>query len=133
MYNVKKFNYFSEQHGAATIKIVEDAFKEKTELTEFIFIEAPTKCGKSTFVMNRLYEYAKTYDHKILLLIPRTALKTQFVLDTADKSDIILVQTYQHFEQDSTKAIDEVTGVYDIVVCDEAHYFTADCRFNYNT
>lgn len=130
-----KPKFFTEAHGTEVVEIVEAIFQQHKELTEAIFIDAPVMCGKSTFVKSCLCEYARKHNHKILMLVPRKPIKKQFdkeIFDS-DNEDIVRVETYQKFEKRSTKAIDEITGVFDVIVCDEAHYFVSDSTYNRHT
>lgn len=125
-----KFEFYSDQHGAETIQAVETIFADGAELKQGVFINAPCGCGKSYFVQHDLVRYAATHGHSILLLVPRLPLKNQFVLDVGNKNTTISIRTYQHFEQ--AQIDDDING-YDIIVCDEAHYFVSDAAFNGRT
>lgn len=128
----KEIKYFTDQHGDEVIETVNSIFERNAELTEAIFITAPTMCGKSTFIKTCLCEYAKKYGHKILMLVPRNPIKQQFREEMLS-TDIVRIETYQAFEKRNTKKLAEITGVYDIIVCDETHYFVSDSQFNRHT
>lgn len=125
-----KFEFYSEQHGAETVKAVDTIFADGAELERGIFINAPCACGKSYFVQHDLVRYAATHGHRILHLVSRTPLKDQLVYNVGFKNLTITVTTYQHFEQ---AELDETISDFDIIVCDEAHYFVSDSAFNGRT
>lgn len=135
MYYINNFKYFSEQCGAEVISTVDAIFSRNAELLEVIFITAPCMCGKSTFIKTDLCEYARKTGRKILMLVPRTPIKQQFEIETANSEyqDVIDIETFQKFEKRTTKAIDAISGVYDIVVLDESHHATSDSQFDLHT
>ena len=118
-----------------------------------IFIEAPTGCGKTTFLIKEICNDINF--GKVLYLTNRTALKLQIarliieskanisnelkkieknidVLDYAVKHQLIenvKLATYQEIEQNDFFDFDE----FDTVICDESHYFVADSEFNVET
>ena len=97
-----------------------------------IIISAGTDTGKSFWVKNVLYQYAKERSKKILLLLHRRPCKDQFVLEVeeAKKTDVITIITYQHLEQN--KSLLNLAN-FSYIVCDEWHYFLSDAKFNANT
>ncbi len=100
------------------------------------FIEAGTGQGKSYFVINTLYEFAKSNNKKILFLINRSSSYEQFLYEimTQCKKDIIDIATYQKLEYMSLfQKIDYDMTKYDYIVCDEFHYFLNDATFNDRT
>ncbi|WP_079545499.1 DEAD/DEAH box helicase [Christensenella massiliensis] len=101
-----------------------------------ILLNADCGTGKTSFVLNELYEYAREHGWKILYLSNRNLLKKQIELEIVDKQDVFTLFNYQKKEYDYrdipwadirqdelAKAINEQ---YDMVVCDEAHYFFTD-------
>lgn len=96
---------------------------------EYYLIEAGTGKGKSHFVKNTLYEYAKVNGKKILLLSNRINLKNQNDAELVGKEDIITTMNYQKLENNTDVEITQ----YDYIVCDECHYFATDSQFNYLT
>lgn len=100
-----------------------------------ITIRAKTGDGKSFFVKNRLYEYAKSHGEKILLLLHRENTISQFQneIDRDGKGDTIHVHTYQHFEQPLLYGRDVDLTEYKYIVVDECHYFVSDSAFNNKT
>lgn len=96
---------------------------------ESYLIEAGTGKGKSHFVKNTLYDYAKSKGEKILLLSNRKNLKNQNDIELKGKEDVITTMNYQKLESCRKKEISQ----YHYVVCDECHYFTTDSQFNYLT
>lgn len=101
-----------------------------------IIISAGTGRGKSYFIKNHLYEYAKSGNKKILFLIHRSNCVLQFQeeIERDKKSDIIDIQTYQKIEYDILHLDKHIDfNKYAYVVCDEFHYFISDASFNNTT
>lgn len=103
-----------------------------------IVIQAGTGAGKSYFIKNKLYNYAKLRNEKILYLVHRAPLAEQFKMEVrADrKDDIINIKTYQSIEAKITnnkECAETVFGEYRYIVCDEFHYFCGDSSFNSRT
>lgn len=96
-----------------------------------ILISAGTGQGKSSFVLNKLYHYAREQEEKILLLVPRVLIKEQFLREQKNNIQNITIQTYQWLE--NLEDINSELTHYDYIVADEAHYFLRDSSFNYNT
>lgn len=109
-------------------------------LNRNIFIEAGTGSGKSYFIKNKLYDYAKAHNQKILFLIHRTNCVDEFTkeIETDNKTDHITIRTYQKtgfknaLSEKDTVAVFDLEN-YDYIVCDEAHYFTGDSQYNHGT
>ena len=78
-----------------------------------------------------MYNYCKEHSMKILYLLPRQVVKDEFIKELQgdkeknepDKTDVIKVFTYQQFEK---KEIYPSFYPYDIIICDECHYFVSD-------
>lgn len=105
----------------------------KWENGDVVLISAPCGAGKSYFIKNVLYEYAKSIGKKILMLIHRSACVNQFSIEieNAGKSDIIDIRTYQSIEFALTNGNYGVFSKdYAFVVSDEFHYFVEDSGFN---
>lgn len=117
-----------------TDKIDKDIIKAWTPVRPVI-IKAGTGVGKSFFVKNVLYDYAKNEGAKILMLIHRKLCVEQFVMEIeADgKSDVIEIMTYQKLEKDQMRDSHLLLEQYKYIVCDEFHYFISDARFNSTT
>lgn len=92
-----------------------------------ITITAGTGKGKSYFIKNNLYYYAKEKDEKILMLIHRVNCVEQFKREIKKdkKDDIIDIITYQTLENK-----DFNLNKYTYIICDEFHYFMSDAAFN---
>lgn len=105
---------------------------EKWNLGELITIDANTGAGKSYFIKNGLYEYAKSKGLKILMLVHRNNCKYQFKdeLETDMKTDIIDLMTYQSIENKELRNNNCDLSQYQYIVSDEFHYFMSDSKFN---
>lgn len=99
---------------------------------DIITIKAGTGKGKSHFIKNDLYEFAKRNNKRILMLIHRRNCTDQFLLEikAANKEDVIDIRTYQSIEAVEKSGIIYELGMYDIIVADEWHYFMSDASFN---
>jgi hypothetical protein len=101
-----------------------------------ILIHAQTGRGKSEFLKNDLYLYAKSINKKILLMSNRILLKRQNRHDTQGKDDIIYLHNYQEFESRILQGIDDIYSLfepYEFICFDESHYFFLDSAFSNNT
>ena len=100
-----------------------------------ILISSQTGSGKSEFIKNNLYQFAKDHNQKILLLSNRNLLKNQNILDIGDKLDTITAQNYQELESKILNGSDvlDLFSFYDYIVYDEVHYMFSDSLFNRNT
>ncbi|MDU5219184.1 MAG: DNA helicase [Blautia producta] len=100
-----------------------------------VIITAGTGVGKSYFIKNILYKYAKNNGQKILMLIHRKLCVEQFSMEIEEdgKSDVIDIMTYQKLEKSEMYEIDLKLSEYKYIVCDEFHYFISDASFNNTT
>lgn len=102
---------------------------------DVVTIRANTGDGKSFFIKNKLYDYAKSHGEKILFLLHRENTINQFQNEIIrdGKSDTVHVHTYQHFEQPLLYGRETNLADYKYIVVDEAHYFISDSAFNNRT
>lgn len=107
---------------------------EESGITD-ILINTPTASGKSTFILNTLYNYAKDNGKRILMLVHRTRTLNQFKDDMIKykniNSDILALMSYQSIEDyfmknHNNKNLDS----YDYIICDEVHYWFGDSAFS---
>ena len=101
-----------------------------------IIISAGTGTGKSYFVKNSLYQYAKENNKKILFLIHRSNCVSQFQseIERDGKTDVIDILTYQKIEHNILHYNQHKNyKEYAYIVCDEFHYFISDANFNNTT
>lgn len=100
-----------------------------------VTIKAGTGAGKSYFIKNILYAFAKSNNKKILFLIHRSNCVDQFQREIIkdNKVNVIHIRTYQWIETMiiNKKCLD--LDEYDYIVCDEFHYFISDASFNKTT
>ena len=120
---------FTEDTGDKLIALIDEIIKENTQDKKSIIVGAPTGKGKSHFIKHSLYDYCKDRNYRILLLLPRRVVKDEFNAEISKdaKNDIITIKSYQSFELAEGSPTFET---YDIVVCDECHYFISDSDFN---
>lgn len=104
---------------------------KKWKDNDIITITAGTGVGKSYFIKNILYAFAKVENKKILMLIHRINCVNQFIdeIKKDNKNDIIDIITYQTLETYNSYDLEK----YKYIVCDEFHYFMGDAGFNKNT
>lgn len=107
----------------------------KWKQNDIITITAGTGTGKSYFIKNILYAFAKKQNKKILMLIHRTNCTDQFKQEIKEdkKTDIIDIKTYQSLEFKELHNFENYLSKYEYIVCDEFHYFMSDASFNHNT
>ena len=116
--------------------IIKDTDIETWTTEQPIIISAGTGVGKSHFIKNVLYKYAKERHGKILILIHRKNCVHQFQMEieTDYKTDVITIMTYQKLENSKLLyGIEYDLSQYMYVVCDEFHYFFNDSSFNNHT
>lgn len=115
-----------------TKKRVSDIIKyediNKWRKDDIITLTAGTGVGKSYFIKNVLYNYAKERNKKILFLIHRSNCKNQFEQELIRdrKTDVIDIRTYQSLECIVMKNSFFDYNSYDYIVSDEFHYFWQD-------
>lgn len=128
----KKEMNFTDEAGLSFILNVHSIFKNKQQDRLSLMYVAPTGKGKSYFIQNGFVEYCRDYNHKILYLVPRKALKEEFEkeIKRSHKDDVVTVRSYQHYEIASDLICDDM---HDIIICDECHYFVSDSIFNSST
>lgn len=99
---------------------------------DIITIKAGTGTGKSYFIKNILYAFAKKENKKILMLIHRVNCVNQFQdeIERDNKTDIIHIKTYQSIEYMHKNHVEFDFSEYEYIVCDEFHYFMSDAAFN---
>lgn len=102
---------------------------------DIITISAGTGKGKSYFIKNILFSYAKTEDKKILMLIHRSNCVEQFKeeIKRDGKEKYINIMTYQSIEVNELHEYNVDMSLYKYIVCDEFHYFLNDASFNKTT
>lgn len=132
---------FSEEVGDELLQLIDTIITDKKQRTSTILNVAPTGKGKSFFIKNGLYDYCKKRNMRILYLLPRSMVKEEFMveLQAENKTDVITVDTYQNYlEKEDYASYEEYLQLeenksftkFDIIICDECHYFIADSTFN---
>lgn len=108
---------------------------EKWKDGSIITISAGTGVGKSYFIKNILFAYAKEENKKILMLIHRTNCVNQFKAEIKrdGKEKFIDIMTYQAIESRELNHNQINMEQYKYIVCDEFHYFIEDANFNKTT
>lgn len=116
--------------------IISNADIKHWKPNNIIIISAGTGSGKSYFIKNNLYKYAKSNHKRILFLIHRSncAIQFQEEIRRDGKEGIIEIMTYQKIEYDIINAAEMMDfSKYAYIVCDEFHYFISDANFNNTT
>lgn len=121
-------NTFTDVAGENCLEAIKQILNENKQGEQAIMITAQPGKGKSYFIKNLLYDYCVSHDLKILYLLSRKAVTDEFTLELKEshKDDRIKVFTYQSFEMPEYPAF----SGYDIIICDECHYFIDDCTYN---
>lgn len=102
---------------------VTDKISEKNisawEPAQPVIITAGTGVGKSYFIKNVLYRYARNNNQKILMLIHRKLCVEQFRMEIEEdgKNDVIEIMTYQKLEKSEMYEIDLKLNRYKYIVC----------------
>lgn len=107
-----------------------------------VFIFSGTGSGKTHFALNELTLWHLEQGHKILYLVPRFILQQQIETDmmklksklrqhNADYFNNFEVCSYQLIEHSLLQHKDIIK--YDVIICDEFHYWMTDSVFNCNT
>lgn len=120
------------------------------ELGEIILITASTGRGKSYFILHTYLKWAILNNFRILYLVNRKILQKQlkeeikeieicgeFGLGLIDINEYIHIDTYQSIENSLKNfgALEKLKWMdkFQVVVCDECHYFYTDSNFNTGT
>lgn len=96
-----------------------------------IMVAADTGSGKSYLVKHTLHDFLKESGKKCLYLLPRVRTIQQFEAEMQG-DDTITFMTYQALEARLANLITDF-GEWDMIVCDEAHYYMSDASFNHRT
>jgi superfamily II DNA or RNA helicase len=104
-----------------------------------VIINAPTGIGKTTFVIKTLLPYCKLRGKKALILCNRRLLREQYEFSLAEQFQLyddliesVEVLTYQLLAEQLVAGIElsRIIDDYDVVICDEIHFFYQDSDFN---
>ena len=104
-----------------------------------IIIQAPTGCGKSTFIIRVLLKRYQRKHWKLLILCNRRLLRKQYWYQLvqqfetyADLRQVVEIKTYQELAASMMHGIklESVFEGYAGICLDEVHYFYADSDFN---
>lgn len=104
-----------------------------------ILISAPTGMGKSTFIVEILLFYLRGQRRKILICCNRRLLRTQYWNSLIEKFDsygeieeCVSVVTYQQMSEKIKNggSLKRFFDDFEVIVCDECHFFYADSDFN---
>lgn len=127
-------------------------FKLVSPATKKIFITTPTGSGKSYFILHVFLKQVIHQKKRMLYLVNRKILKEQIENELnyeierelhkkignqlGSLKEWITVMTYQSIETGLKKDLKKTISIlsnFDILVCDECHYFYVDSNFNTNT
>jgi len=104
-----------------------------------IIINAPTGTGKTTFILREFLPYCQSRGKRMLILCNRRLLKLQYGFDLSEQYERyaeleadVDVMTYQALAEKLTdySHLKGILKAYDVIVCDEVHFFYADSDFN---
>lgn len=100
---------------------------------EIVLLGLGTGRGKTTFSLDVYCPYLIEQGKTVLYLCNRTELKNQIEkrINESNLKDQITIRTYQKL-QEQIKSGDDIP-IFDIYICDEAHFFLADSEFNLYT
>jgi len=111
-------------------------------LNDMVFLFSGTGSGKTKFSLGEVSLYHLKQGHNVLYLVPRKILMRQIEEDidkllSCNPADAprynknIKVWTYQYLENCLLSGLD--IEQFDVIICDEFHYFIVDSIFNNNT
>ncbi|MBW7572449.1 DEAD/DEAH box helicase family protein [Caproiciproducens faecalis] len=102
---------------------------------DVIIISANCGRGKSYFIKNPLYDFAKASGKKILMLLHRINTIDQFQaeIERNHKTDEIEIRSYQKTQIEIQYNIPFDWVKYQFIISDEFHYFLDDSSFNTTT
>lgn len=90
-----------------------------------------TGTGKSYFVKNTVCSHFERSGKRILYLSPRTLIRDSFQREMGHKTTVqfMTYQAVEEIQNDPQKSM----GQWDVIICDEAHFFLSDSSFNWRT
>lgn len=104
-----------------------------------VILTAPTGMGKSTFIISVLLPYLQARGMKLLILCNRKLLRLQYWYDLVRRYDSyaeleqsVEIMTYQALAEKArnSNSWESLLLGFQVVVCDECHYFYSDADFN---
>lgn len=101
------------------------------KLGEIKMVTSPTGGGKSYFVKNIVCDHFTAQGYRVLFLTPRTNLRDKFQSElTSNKAvDLATYQSIEAIQNDPDRSM----GSWDVIICDECHFFLSDSSFNRRT
>lgn len=104
-----------------------------------VMLVAPTGLGKTKFVLSKFLPFCVSQRRKVAILCNRRLLREQYLYDLAEMytryyimNEQVQLFTYQTLAEciKQGKKLEKVLEDFDVIVCDEAHFFYADADFN---
>lgn len=104
-----------------------------------VMLVAPTGLGKTRFVLSKFLPFCISQRRKVAILCNRRLLREQYLYDLAETytryyimNEQVQLFTYQTLAEciKQGKKLEKVLDDYDVIVCDESHFFYADSDFN---
>lgn len=104
-----------------------------------VMLVAPTGLGKTKFVLSKFLPFCVSQRRKVAILCNRRLLREQYLYDLAEMytryyimNEQVQLFTYQTLAEYIMKGqnLGKVLEEFDVIVCDEAHFFYADADFN---
>lgn len=124
--------------------IIQDSYRH-WQVGDWVYIDASTGAGKTTFILQKLLIEALYTNREILYLTNRIGLNNQLVTAVCKKYNVppefmmgeatvefpgITFATYQAVQERLTDPLCQNFPRYDYIVLDEAHYVVADALIN---
>lgn len=111
--------------------ITKENLNEWIEAKEDILLIANAGAGKTYLLLEQLVAEARLKGVKVLYCYNRKTMRTQFAQSYAEQHDNLDVVSYQSLEKQQLFTKDErYLTQYDIILCDECHYFVSDSFTN---
>lgn len=130
--------------ASTTVRIADKIQEDYKEWNpkKMILIFSGTGSGKTTFALRTLTLWHLEQGHSILYLVPRTILGDQIEKDmmkikselpqhSAEYFENFEIWSYQYLE--TLLLMHKNIKKFDVIICDEFHYWITDSMFNFNT
>ena len=109
--------------------IIGEEYKEWSN--KIVLLACGTGKGKTTFALGTYCEYLSNKKKSVIYLCNRTSLKDQVRHDIEEYNIDVTCISYQQFTGIIMSG--DSVPVFDVYICDEAHYFLSDSGFNLYT
>lgn len=107
--------------------ITTDNLKEWIEQHMDLLLIANAGAGKTYLLLEQFVQQAKEKGLNVLYCYNRKSMKAQFAQHYADKHENLSIISYQKLQEEDIFTYDTTyLNEYDVILCDECHYFVSD-------